>query len=534
LALLPFFTLTIPAHAANSQTTAVNVSISSALRLSLASPCAPDPAKSTLDLTLNPTPAGVVSSCYTVITVNSNTPGYSLLFKADTATLNHTSVSGKVVNPTTNNTTPASLNSNSWGFAVPSAAGPDNTSVASQTLTSYSSFDSAYTQRTDDPLATTTDKYATTPTTETEIKHLLTGNYNNDTVVSNDKTTVYYAATADMGTLAGQYTNTITYTAVGEEGECRWDSSMTATDPNCKEPIVSVACTSGPAFKGHIGNIKDAATTTATWAIGDTGIATDARNGQDYCIGKLADSKVWMLNNLRIALPDIAAASSSLSNPNVNFSALSDPTTFGNGDYDPLDGSPRYTNLPRYYDPACGADNALAAPDCGDPDNTNINSDHFYGYLYNWCAAMGATTGACPDWLDAPTDLNGGSGAGFDPAQTTNICPANWRLPTGDLTGEAAYLNGMMAGDGTYSDVGTGDYAANWQFAGPARGVLSGIWLAAQGFLTDGGILWTPSLDYNGGVQEVFVFGFDDFSVIPGTESFHLIAGMAVRCIIGS
>ena len=65
-------------------------------------------------------------------------------------------------------------------------------------------------------------------------------------------------------------------------------------------------------------------------------------------------------------------------------------------------------------------------------------------YLYNWCAAMGGqNTAACAN-AETPT-----------PVPTTNICPAGWRLPTGEeTTGEFAALNNAINGGLNNTDAG--------------------------------------------------------------------------------
>jgi hypothetical protein len=119
-----------------------------------------------------------MSACPHIVTVDTNTPGYSLSFKAlssnTDSNLVHTSIPGKTIAATNNNgspTTPAALDPNSWGFALPKAASTNNTSVNYQTITKagYGAFDDSYDQRSNAPYTTTTDKYAAVPTTDTEL-----------------------------------------------------------------------------------------------------------------------------------------------------------------------------------------------------------------------------------------------------------------------------------------------------------------------------------------------------------------------------
>jgi uncharacterized protein (TIGR02145 family) len=390
-----------------------------------------------------------MTTCQDIIRVDTNTPGYSLLFKTSSSTLNHTSITGETILATSNGTTPAQLGLNSWGFAVPSGATADNTAVSSQTLTGFGAFDSTYTQRNNAVQPSTTDKYATVPTSDTSIKQLEQGNANNNTVVADDRTTVFFGASADMALMAGQYTTTITYTAVGAE---------------IPEPE-SIACQSGPQFKGAIGNISTYNFT--GWNIGDTGIATDTRNGQQYCVGKLADENIWMLNNLRIA--DFMATSANTDLNTIGSFMIPSIDTSGNSSYD---------------DPLVYSSSA-ATNHTGDYETADPTSDHFGGYLYNWSAATaGETSTSMP-----------GDGTNGDIAPNS-ICPKNWRLPKVDNYGIAFdpsndfdQLNAKMAGfldnqDVNYQAYYGGDgytgftdqqFYNNWQFSGPFRGVDVGF-----------------------------------------------------------
>jgi uncharacterized protein (TIGR02145 family) len=222
------------------------------------------------------------------------------------------------------------------------------------------------------------------------------------------------------------------YVAIVEEEE---DSVNTA----------DLACASGSQFKGNIGNISTA--DFGDWIIGDTGVATDTRNGQDYCVGMLADNHIWMLNNLKLG-----SATESL----VTINNQGNPVTI-----------PQVSALidvqyeqPRIYGPVPGQSN-------------DITSETFYGYLYNWCAAKAGLSDSCTPYLIYPTP------SGVD------ICPVGWRLPIGgeigDPSNEFDVLNAKMAG---YDDNGAiyqsefyysrPELFVNWQFEGPFRGVFAG------------------------------------------------------------
>jgi len=73
-----------------------------------------------------------------------------------------------------------------------------------------------------------------------------------------------------------------------------------------------------------------------------------------------------------------------------------------------------------------------------------------YGYLYNWCAAMGVQDGTAGQPNTAAC-ANATTPA-VDPS--ISICPAGWRLPTGGPTGEFAALNTAVNGGATNTDAG--------------------------------------------------------------------------------
>jgi len=279
--------------------------------------------------------------------------------------------------------------------------------------------------------------------------------------------------------------------------------TLTANEPISEPPIIPITplTTGCGAMGNNMGRVESMQTFVDTWDIYDYGVATDSRNGQDYYICKLPDEHVWMLNNLKISLFDVAD-NPELSNAGINISALETqtvPSTSGSS-YD----------QPLYYDP---------------PGSTSdITDETFYGYLYNWCAATGGTTTTCK------------AGAVPDNA-TTDICPANWRLPMVRLANEFAWLNAKMnnpsatAPHGTSSD---SSYVENWQFTGPFQGVFSGRW-SGDVFNSQGthGDFWSSNRDSQG---FALYLGFSSSvvdSVDSGTGGTRT-HGYAIRCLLGN
>jgi hypothetical protein len=450
-----------------------------------------------LTLAVNPTNAGVITSCPSIVRVDSNTPGYTLLFKSSSSNLAHTSIPGRTV-PSTNNgnpATPSQLDLNSWGFALPN-----------QTLTDYGTFDTTYTQRTNSPYATATDRYAAIPTTDKEVKHLYTGNYNdNNTVVYDDETEFYYGAAIDLNTLAGNYKTTIIYTAIGETIPCQWDNNISFEDPNCVEP--SIACVSGPAFKGDVGNIINV--NAATWAIGDTGIAYDTRgDGQEYCIGKLADDDIWMLNNLKLGSFDEDTLLTPLDTNVTDDWILPQIDNSATG---------YYFNAPHLYAFVTGQSNNYGDFDSTKPNSeeTDINSPNFAGY-YNWCAA----TAGDPSAGSSDPGYTCTSSGTYPNDATQDICPANWRMPTGGYAGEFyALYNAYSDDDNTFRRIG------------PFRGAFAGnhdgsYWLNQGGQ----GVVWSAS-HHSGDPDSAFALDFGLDFAFPH-DFLMRVYGFSVRCLL--
>lgn len=158
-----------------------------------------------------------------------------------------------------------------------------------------------------------------------------------------------------------------------------------------------------------------------------------------------------------------------------------------------------------------------------EPTNPSVVGNQ-YGYLYNWCAAMGGQSGACQYGGEGPVVVN----------QSLSICPAGWRLPTGGELGsgqgEFADLDRAFGGSGM--TVWSGEpNTAEWMSGGQFMGALSGYW--HEGFMAQGsfGYLWSgsPGPDYSGNALSM---AFLQNEVVPGSSSSYSI-GYAVRCLLG-
>jgi uncharacterized protein (TIGR02145 family) len=445
--------LTPSTHATPPEQTTINLKVHSALSLTITNCDSSQTDPTALSITTSPnTNNGFAIDCQD-LAINLNTPGYSLSAKASDTNTNYNSgnptndllyTGTTSQNPipsipatTASTASPASLSVNKWGFAVTSS----NVNLTGQPIADFDS-DSDYSSSTDSP----DSNYANLSVSGTPIYSTT------DQITSPDNFRFYYATKVNNSTPAGTYATTITYTLTGEDVPCQWNPGISFEDAGCVEP--NIVCVSGPAFKSHVGNILGAAAATSTWQDGDNGIVTDSRNGQDYCIGKLADENIWMLTNLKLGTTDPAGLLLTPDDTNI----LSDWT------------------LPR-LNSSMNADYFDSPRTYSNPSSTDgLDDITFYGYYYNWCAATAGGTGTaapgtCTNASTPPNDAAG------------DICPANWRLPKGgnynDPNSEFAQLIAAMAGESfndyaTNFNSGTSDYYNNFQFGGPFKGVLAG------------------------------------------------------------
>ena len=221
---------------------------------------------------------------------------------------------------------------------------------------------------------------------------------------------------------------------------------------------------------------------------------TDNRGGttRTYRIAKLADNKCWMLDNLKLgSTTGTTTLTSADSNVSSNF-ILPQVQTGGSASYD----TP-----------------TVSGPVPGDTGTGATN----YGYLYNWSAATAGETQA---------SITSGNAA-------HSICAKGWRLPVGGAynsgVGDFADLDRAFGGTGMPAWSGETNIA-QWQHAGPFRGVFAGYWRGGFGDQGSYGYLWSSSAnpDWSDGAFYAY-FGADE--VYPGVNGDRL-GGIGVRCLL--
>ena len=237
-------------------------------------------------------------------------------------------------------------------------------------------------------------------------------------------------------------------------------------------------------------------------AVGDNNTVLDIRDNNDYTIGKLADGKCWMTQNLRLA------GNSKLTSEDSNVSS----------DY----------TLPS---------STSGAFSSTDPTNGQMgnSSDNDYGAYYSFNAA---TAGS------ASSKTSGN--AQYD------ICPKGWRLPTGGDYGEfyklaqiypAGNLGNVQTNTTGWTTAGVNNKAGRWLGAAntvtnPLKVTNGGAFFPAAGYMDSSsasvqepssrGLYWSNMI-----YMESFAryMDFNGSELYPTRGLFPRSFGFSVRCI---
>ena len=223
---------------------------------------------------------------------------------------------------------------------------------------------------------------------------------------------------------------------------------------------------------------------------GDTAMFVDNRDGSRYMVGKLADGKYWMLENLALD-PATLKSGVTLDSSNTNLSAgktftLPNSTTTG------------FNNVAASY--TTKAINT-AFKNTSQPLAVGQSGTGKIGVYYNYCAATAGTY--C--FENNHTDTNNA---------TNDICPKGWRLPTGGASGEFQALRNQ--------------YASAGEFALALRTPLSGdFYEGSERYQGNRGAFWSSTY-YNASIM----YSLDVYTtaVFPQDSGSRFI-GFSVRCV---
>jgi uncharacterized protein (TIGR02145 family) len=215
----------------------------------------------------------------------------------------------------------------------------------------------------------------------------------------------------------------------------------------------------------------------------------DARDGATYWVRKIG-SLCWMETNLAYA------------GGGINIFGDVTPAI-------PMGSSATYTS-PTYNVPT-GSNRTTGTTD----PSTSTTGTGQYGYLYNLCAAMNSQSTACQDSSATQPNqsVNGGTSSTL-----YNICPKNWRLPTGGSGGEFQSLASSLG----------------WTSGAPTPLFNNGLFmysghLGSGSFYNQGsgGYYWSSTID---GAAGAYSLTFTTTNVLPVNSS-NKQSGLAVRCV---
>ena len=270
-----------------------------------------------------------------------------------------------------------------------------------------------------------------------------------------------------------------------------------------------------------------------TVTTGQTGELVDTRDGTVYHVGKLADDRCWLLDNLAL---DAVAAKDNLSTTNTNASQAAIDNFKVDSGTAPQDGwattAVSYeTSSSVYNQPRINITSKDVLPTAHDGTDEPlkdevVNGNWKVGVYYNYCAASIGTY--CYT-----------SGSGVDTDATSaidvknDICPAGWRMPTGGVISST----GTTVGGGEYQDLvkaitGSTSPVTNEPNYTNFRKALN---LALSGFFGNR----SPIVQGSGAYvwSSTFYGGYDMYSLLVGTSTVNpqvsspRYYGQSVRCV---
>ena len=321
---------------------------------------------------------------------------------------------------------------------------------------------------------------------------------------TNSKTsTVNFAAKADLSKPAGTYKLAIDFAAVANHVPVTWEMAYTNAGKTKTEGYYS---------------IQDATSAMCTEVdMGETITVRDTRDGETYLIGKLADNRCWLLDNLRLDLGDSTVlANTTADNTNASATSLNYMKNGGGTTSDQYATSAvsYWTSSYSFSAPLIAIKDASDTSGTGWNPNTTAtsygNGSGKIGVYYNYCAASAGSY--C---------YGNGTSAGTSSGNAEeDICPAGWRMPTGDDSGEYQALYDE------YSSASEGQAAA---FRNALSTPLSGTFIHGSAYdQGSDGRFWSSTRNGN---YSMYNLSVDASDVYPQSGN-NRLNGYSVRCLL--
>ena len=256
-----------------------------------------------------------------------------------------------------------------------------------------------------------------------------------------------------------------------------------------------------PSTISNLYYMQDVATWSSTLtSVGDSTQVVDKRDGQVYTVAKLADGKIWMVDNLELA----------------------GGTALYSGTSDVPDG---YTDTAYYTLPASATTGF----------DVSGNS-----YVYNSDRTGCASDGACYSYYSWAAATAGNQTNVSDGNAPYSICPKGWGLPTTsvdipDTTRDFRVLVNALGGDSSiynYSSSTTPTGASlSAQLLGVPNFLLAGSY--QSGTLINGGTsgnYWSAATFTTSGPNLSYALEFDANN-LNAASPYNTAYGMSVRCV---
>ena len=340
-------------------------------------------------------------------------------------------------------------------------------------------------------------------------------------------------STTGNGTLGSTLNDTTTYSVSGAAELSATSQAYLGPEPpaSCSTPVPNIT------YMQEI-NTSNYTTVLGTLITEQPYYLRDSRDGEPYCVSKLADGRLWMIDNLRLdlgnsdVLANVTAANTNATAEQLQY--LKNGGGTANDQY-PTAGinSTAWTSSSQdYYSVPMSVTSGtcLNSGSCVNESGTNWNKDSTVtvygngsgkvGVLYNYCAVSAGTYcyGNGTAKTNIPeTDSNPSSYYDLD----GDICPAGWRMPTGNISGEIYGLYNYY-GYRNASSPSSLQYMTSMPFAGV---FISGKFNSFPDY--QGGI-WTATRGTSSNPQEFIVRQ----NTITMSNSLTHNYAIATRCIL--
>ena len=310
----------------------------------------------------------------------------------------------------------------------------------------------------------------------------------NSTTTSGDATHIAFGTKINASQAPGEYTTTITFAATANPDPTPAMQSMTSSN-----------------IASYLPNV------------GDTITMKDSRDGKTYTVGKMADNKYWMLDNLALDLTNDTILNA-LDATNTAIDTTNDPGALAALKGTTLDTTSdkyatakvaNWTTSYSYSAPLVNMDSKDLVPQGDDPLKAEALAGSWkVGGYYNYCAASAGSY--CYG--------NGTMASASSGNATSSICPKGWHMPSNNTGGEYAALYSA------YSSASPNQYTA---FRTAFHLPLSGYYGGGQG---SNGNFWSV-IRYD---RENMYFLYANTSNINPWNDYVRYNGLSVRCVLDS